>query len=169
MNKDASQNIFIKKDSPGFIFLEILIAIALISIVFVTLLGVGFLVMNVSSSVQKETQADSLIKEEFEALRNFRDKTQWNTNGLGTVNTGSGNPYHLVNGTGWSLVAGAETTGIFSRQIIFDRVSREAVTGNIESAYNPSQDDPDTRKITVTVSWSGKVIQSVSYFTNWKN
>ena len=152
----------------GFLLIEIIIAIALISIVFITLLGVGVLTMNISSSIQKQTQADSLIKEEFEAVRNFRDGTTWATNGLGIVNTDTGNPYHLVNSANkWTLVAGAETTGIFTRQVVFDKVSRDPTTQNIETTYNSSHNDADTRKITVTISWTGKTLQGVSYLTNW--
>lgn len=153
----------------GFIFLEILIAIALISIVFITLLGIGVLVMNVSGSIQKQTRADFLAKEEFEALRNFRDGTQWATNGLGIVDTGSSSPYYLVNSANhWTLVSGTETQGIFTRKIIFDKVSRDA-SGNIEAIYNLSNDDADTRKVTVVIAWLDKTLQYVSYLTNWKN
>lgn len=161
---------FRRWNNSGSILLEILVAIALVSIVFITLLGVGSLAMNVSSSIQKETQANSLIKEEFEALRNFRDGTQWATNGLGAVNTGSNNPYYLAdNSNNWALVSGAETTGIFTRQVVFDKVSRDPGTQNIESAYDLSHDDPDTIKATVKVSWLDKTLQAVSYLTNWKN
>jgi len=154
----------------GFTLLEIIIAIAIIIIVFVILLGIAFLVLNISSSIQKETQADSLIKEEFEALRNFRDGTQWATSGLGIVNTGSGNPYHLVNSLNeWSLVSGTETVGIFTRKIVFDKVSRDPVTYDIEQIYNLSHNDSDTIKVTITISWSNKTIEDVLYLTNWKN
>jgi len=156
------------KNNSGFIFLEILISIAVIGIVFITLLGIGYLVLNLSSSIQKQTQADSLIKEGFESVRNFRDGTTWATNGLGIVNYGTGNPYRLVNSSGqWTLVAGAETVGIFTRQIVFDKVSRDT-GGSIEAVYNSSRNDADTIKVTLTVTWPGKTMQAVSYFTNWK-
>jgi len=156
------------KDS-GFVFLEIIISVTLIGIVFVTLLGIGFLVLNASSSIQKQTQADSLIKEEFEALRNFRDGTLWATNVLGLVNTGSSNPYYLANNDNqWVLTAGTETVGIFTRKIVFDKVSRDGL-GNIEDIYNESRKDIDTIKVTITIAWLGKTIQNVSYLTNWKN
>jgi len=156
-------------NNSGFIFLEILIAVALVSIVFVTLLGIGALVLNVSSSIQKQTQADSLVKEEFEAIRNFRDGTTWATDGLGIVNTGSNNPYYLANNADkWALVPGTETLGIFTRKVVFDKVSRNA-SFEIQDTYDPLYDNPDTRKVTVTVSWADKTLQAVSYFTNWKN
>lgn len=157
------------KNKSGFMLLEVIVAIALITIAFVSLLGVAAMVFNVSGSVRKQTQADFLIKEEFEALRNYRDGTTWTTNGLGTAGTGSSNPYHLVNSENkWTLVAGPETTDIFSRNIVFDKVSRDT-GGNIQTTYNPSANDPDTIKVTVTVSWTGKIIQDVSYLTNWSN
>lgn len=158
-----------RSNSFGFVFIEIIISIALISIVFITLLGIGALVLNVSASVQKETQADSLIKEEFEAVRNFRDGTTWAANGLGTASTGSGNPYHLVNNANkWTLVAGPETVGKFTRKVVFDKVSRDPTTQNIEYTYNQSHDDANTRKATVTITWTGRTLQDISYFTNWK-
>jgi len=155
--------------NSGFIFLEIIISVTLIGVVFVTLLGIGFLMLNASSSIQKQTQADSLIKEGFEAVRNFRDGTTWATNGLGTVSVGSSNPYYLASSANqWVLTAGTETIGIFTRKIIFDAVSRD-VSGNIENTYNESTKDTDTIKVTITVTWLDKTIQNVSYLTNWKN
>jgi len=154
--------------NSGFVFLEILIAIALFSIVFMTLLSTGLSVINISASMQKQIKADSLAREELEAARSFRDGTTWATNGLGTANTGSSNPYYLSNNSGsWTLVSGTETPDIFTRKVIFDKVSRDS-SQNIESVYNVSHDDPDTRKITVTITWPGKTMQVVSYLTNWK-
>ncbi len=53
----------------GFIFLEILIAVALIDIAFVALLSIGVLSLNLSSSIQKTTQVNALLKEEIERVR----------------------------------------------------------------------------------------------------
>lgn len=156
----------------GFIFLEILIASALISIVFITLLGIGFSSLNLAGSIQKTTEADTLIKEEFEAVRSFRDGTIWITNGLATLNTGSLNPYYfsintVPNPDTWVANMSTETTGAFTRNIVFDKVSRDLSTKNIENPYNATHDDPNTRKATVTVTWQSKTYQVVSYFTNW--
>ncbi len=157
----------------GFIFLEILIAVALIGIVFITLLGTGFLAVTISTSIQQETQADSLIKEEFEAIRSFRDSTVWTTNGLYAVNFGNANPYHMfldtsINPARWVLQTGAETIGIFTRNIVFDKVSREPGTQNIENVYNVAYNDPNTIKATITIAWLAKTSQVVAYFTNWQ-
>lgn len=161
-------------NNKGFVFLEIIIGVALTSIVFVTLLSVAFLSLNISASIKQTTLADALAKEEIEALRTFRDGTTWLTDGLGTVSVGSNNPYYLVlndqaNPPRWDLTLGTETTGIFTRKIVFDKVSRDPTTKNIESVYNILHDDPETRKVTVTVSWTGKNYNLISYLTNWRD
>lgn len=157
----------------GFIFLEILIATALIGVVFITLLSIGALALNISFAIQQTTKADSLIKEEIEALRSFRNSTNWATNGLGTVNFTSSNPYYLaldnsLSPAKWNLNSGNETTGVFTRKIVFDRVSRNPSTNNIEETYNPLNNDPDTIKVTVSVAWSDKKSEVVTYLTNWQ-
>jgi len=149
--------------------LEILIAVALIGIVFITLLGIGFTSVKISTAIQKETQADSLIKEEFEALRSFRDSSDWATNGLGVVSTGSGNPYYMfldtsTNPAHWSAANGTETIGIFTRKIVFDQVYRD-FNGDIAPSGTL---DSDTIKATITVSWLDRSYQTVAYFTNWQ-
>lgn len=157
----------------GFIFLEILIATALIGIAFMVLLGIGFSVLNLSNSIQKTNQADALVKEELEALRSYRDNTSWATNGLGILATGSVNPFYMSLNTGvspsvWQVTSGTETTGIFTRKFVIDRASRDTGTNSIEAVYNAAHDDANTRKITVTVTWESKTYQVVSYLTNWK-
>ena len=129
--------------------------------------------LNISSSIRNTTQADSLIKEEIEAVRSFRDGTNWYVNGLGTVNKGSSNPYYVfldasLNPNKWNLISGTETTGIFTRNIVFDNVSRDPVTNNIENNYNQLNNDPNTVKITVTVAWLNKTSKVIAYFTNWQ-
>lgn len=158
----------------GFIFLEILIAIALVGIVFITLLGIGVQSLGLSYTIQKTTQIDSLLKEEMEATRSFRDGTNWSTDGLGVVSTGSANPYHLIlsgafNPPKWILQTGIEAVGEFTRQVVFDKVSRDPFTHDIESIYNTANDDSKTRKITASVVYGGKTYQVIAYLTNWKN
>lgn len=158
--------------SAGFIFLEIIIAVALISIVFITLLGIGGIALSLATSVQKTTEADALIKEELEAIRSFREGSVWATDGLGLLSTGVINPYYVVQDTSvtppkWKFNAGTETIGAFTRKVVFDKVSRDPGANNIEEVYNSAHDDPDTRKVTVTVTLGTKTYQVVSYLTNW--
>jgi len=157
----------------GYILLEAFIAIMVISIAFGVLLDIGTLSIKTSTSIQKSAKANFLLKEIIESTRNYRDGTNWSVNGLGVVNTGNNNPYYFildttVNPNKWVLTSGTETTGIFTRKIIFDKVSREPPTQNIENNYNSSHDDPNTKKVTATVIWEDRTLNLITYFTNWK-
>jgi len=157
----------------GFIFLEILIAITLVGVVFITLLGMGFSTVTLSASLQKTTRADALSREEFEAIRTFRNATTWGTNGLGSVAVGSSNPYYALLDTStspaqWTLHMGSETVDIFTRSVVFDKVSRDPTTQAIEATYTVAHNDADTIKATVTISWPSKSVSVVEYFTNWQ-
>src|SRR3989344_5071780 len=162
----------IRESSAGFMFLEIIIAVALISRVFITLLGIGGVALSLATSVQKTTEADSLIREELKAIRSLREGTVWATDGLATLATGPANPYYAAQDTTanppkWKFNAGIETVGVFTRKAVFDKVSRDPSAGDIETMYNAAHDDPDTRKVTVTVTLGAKTYQVISYFTNW--
>lgn len=161
-----------KQNQEGFVFLEVLIGSALIIIVITTLVTIGFSVINLSHTLQKTAEANALIKEEIEAVRSFRDGTTW-ASSIGNLSTGSANPYHMVldNSTNpgrWTIQTGAETTGIYTRKVVFDSVSRDPTTNNIETTYNSAHRDGNTLKVTVTVSWSSSTSQVVAYLTNWQ-
>lgn len=158
----------ISKNKKGFIFLEVIISISLISIVFIALFSVGFSSLNVSQSLQLQSKADALLKEELEALRAFRDSTAstWSANGVGSFTIGS--DYHMVYGGSpetWSVVSGSETVGEITRKIVFEQALRD-VNGNIVSSGGTN--DPDTRKITAEASFGSKTYQIVTYLTNWQ-
>ena len=146
---------------------------AILTIALVALFGVGAYALKISSSLQKTELANDLVQETIEAIRAFRSGTTWASNGLGVITTGNDNPYYPKLDTGtnppkWTLAAGTQSINGFTRKVIFDNVSRDPTTGNIESTYNASHNDPDTKKATVTVSWANGNIQIITYFTNWK-
>jgi len=105
-----------------------------------------------------------------EAVRSFRDGTDWDIDGLGVLNIG--NVYHPEKSgdipPAWLLLGGEETVNGFVRKVVFERVSRDPGTNNIEVVYNPGNNDPDTRKVIVTVSWEDREVEIITYFTNWK-
>lgn len=158
-------------NKKGYVLVEALLAIVIFVTVLVLLLDAGTSSFKVSALAEKNIRANFLAQEFLEAARGFRDGTTWIA-GLATANTGSANPYRFVLAgspfLSWSLVSGAETNGIFTKSVVFDRVSRDTITKNIESTYNPSHDDPNTRKVTVTVSWESKNLVLATYLTNWK-
>ncbi len=163
------QRSMVKCRHKGFILLEAFLAIMVISLAFGVLLSVGTLSIKTSTLIQKNSQANFLLKEILESARSFRDGTTWASNGLGFVATGSANPYYFtITNNAWVLTSGTEVNGIFTRKIVFDNVSRDPATQNIETTYNSSYNDPNTKKATATVTWSGKTVNLVTYFTNWR-
>jgi hypothetical protein len=105
----------------------------------------------------------------IEIVRFVRNNQSWAST-LAVFNLGSA--YHpVINGSFWNIVSGSESTNGLNRSIIFSAVSRDA-NDNIENVYNPANNDSNTRKVTVVVSWTdrGKVAsESLSiYLTNWK-
>ena len=172
---------YIKK--AGFVFLEILIATTIITVVFTVLLGIGFSAINISSSIKKQTQADFLAKEELEALRSYRDGTTWASTGpptgLGAVtftDSNDINPYYYylfvdtsASPPKWNMASGKETTGIYTRYVVFYKVSRDPTTNYIQNDYIESNRDFDTVKVKITVSWLDKISRVFAYLTNWQN
>lgn len=114
-------------------------------------------------------QAESLARGMVEAVRSFRDGTNWNSNGLGaaTVNI----PYHIekTESSQWQLSLGADNILGFSRQLVFNDVFRDAGDNIVEQG---GIKDPDSKKVVVIVSWQEKgrshQVSLFSYFTNWQ-
>ena len=146
------------KPKNGFIFLEVVIAIALISVVCIPLIGTVVQFVSLPASLQKSAQANALIKEEMEAVRSFRDSTTWATNGLGSSSVVLGNTYHMTVSNGaWTVASNAETVGAFTRQVVF----------NQDANWDTTVSTNDVRKVTVTVTGNGATYQIVTYLTNW--
>lgn len=156
---------------------EILIVVGIIAVVMSSLLGVVVFSLKLSTSVKETTMANALAQEVMEAVRNFRDGTDWDNDdpgnqydGLGVVSTGVA--YHpeksIDTPPKWMLISGEETIDGFVRKVVFERVSRDPGTNNIEDVYDPSRDDPDARKVIATVSWESRKVEIITYFTNWR-
>lgn len=158
----------IQNNKKGISIVEILVVIAIIGIALVSLLGVATSSLKVSTLIKETTQAKDIGQETIEAIRNFRDGTDWEINGLGTLTTGIS--YHpKVDATTsppkWTLVPGEETPDGFTRKVVFESVSRDA---NDDIVENGGTNDPDTKKVTVTASWKEKKVEIITYLTNWK-
>ncbi|MBI2025117.1 MAG: prepilin-type N-terminal cleavage/methylation domain-containing protein [Candidatus Harrisonbacteria bacterium] len=66
--------------------------------------------------------------------------------------------YYLgISGQGFSASSGSEIVTLdnkeFTRYFTVENVSRDA-GGNIEAIYSPSNDDPSTQKVIVTITWN---------------
>ncbi|MDP2864353.1 MAG: hypothetical protein Q8N73_01680 [bacterium] len=160
----------ISNGNKGISVVEILVAIAILLIISTSLLGLINFSLRAVSLTKQTTKANTLAQEAMEAVRNFRDQTSWEDNGLGNLTAGVA--YHPQKTADlppkWVLVSGEETIDIFTRKVVFETVYRDE---NDDIAQFGAE-DPDTQKATVTVSWTerGKAHQLVlvTYFTNWK-
>lgn len=150
--------------NKGVSIVEILVISAIIGTAFVSLLGLATLSLKSSTLIKETTQAENIAKETIEAVRNFRDGTDWDTDGLGTLTSGI-SYYPEINITEWTLTPGEETINGFTRKVIFNNVLRDGSNNIVETG---GANDPDTKKVTVTVSWKEREVEIITYLTNWK-
>ena len=150
--------------------MEALIAIMIITVALTSILSLATLSSIVTSIAKQTTQATLFVQDTMEALRNFRDGTDWNVNGLGTFSL---NTAHYVEQIGspaqWQLVVGSEIIDGFTRSVQFQETRRDSVTKDIVETGGDL--DPDTKRIVVEVSWTERgrshEVELVTYLTNW--
>jgi len=170
-NQNYNKNYKLEK---GASIVEILVAIFIISLIFTALFGVATFSLQNSVLIKETAQANNIAQETMEAVRNFRDGIAWNNNdpenkydGLGVINTGVA--YYPTKSTDlpakWQLVQGTETIGVFTRKVVFENVMRDGSDNIVASG---GTNDPNTKKVTVTVSWRDKKVEIFTYLTNWK-
>ena len=151
----------------GISIVEILVIIAIIGVALGSLLGLATFSLKASTSIKETSQANSLAQETMEAVRNFRDGTTWDSDGLGTLTAGVAYYPQKTADTPpkWQLIQGEETVDGFTRKIFFEDVQRDSNDNIVETG---GTNDPDTKKVKVTVSWGGKEVKIITYLTNWK-
>lgn len=153
-------------NKKGISIIEILIVIAIIIIALISLFGLIAFSLRISTLIKETAQANNLAQETMEAVRNFRDGTDWEINGLGTLATST--VYHLDKSGDvppkWQLILGEETVDGFTRRVVFDEVYRDANDDIVEVG----DIDPNTIKVITTVSWRDKEVEIVGYLTNWR-
>lgn len=174
----AFHRYFWLKNKTGLSVIELLGAITVLVIAFVSILGLLAFSLRVSTFQKQMTQAVALAQEAMEATRNFRDGIAWDHDdadnsydgiSLRTMDTQS---YHPAKSGDvpprWQLVAGEETINDFKRKIVFSKACRDA-NNNISAC---GTEDLDTRKVTVTVSWTVRAntyqVVIPMYLANWK-
>lgn len=140
----------------GFGLFEIILASAIMVTVLFSLVAVFLLSKNTAELSLHKLKASFLAEEGLEVVRFLRDSS-WHDN----ISLLSQNQdYYLIFATStssWSINSSPPPSidGFFERSFQVARVSRDA-SYNIESVYNASNDDPDTRKITMKVAWNFK-------------
>lgn len=138
----------------GFGLLEIVIASAVVGVSIFALSSAAVLSSKLQSQSSDKIRANFLAEEAVEAMRFLRDKS-WNTN---LANLSPDINYYISFSTTtsqWSVgqTAQPHIDSIFERKISADRVYRD-LNDNIVSSGGA--EDPDSKKITATVSWAGK-------------
>lgn len=153
-------------NKKGISIIEILIVIVIIIIALGSLFALVTFSLRISTSIKENAQANNLAQETIEAVRNFRDGTEWDISGLGTLATSTA--YHLEQSGDippkWQLILGEEIIGGFTRRVIFNEVYRDADDNIVEAGDT----DLNTKKVTVIISWKDEEVEIVTYLTNWR-
>lgn len=140
----------------GFGIIETVIASAIIGGSLWALASVFLLAGSAVALAGERTEAAFLLEEGVEAVRHLRD-AGWDAN-IAPLTPGQ-DYYFSFNASSslWSIgtIPEPPIEGIFSRSVRVERVSRDA-NFDIEAAYNPANEDPETRKIAVKVRWERK-------------
>lgn len=148
--------------NKGVSIIEMLVVIAILAITLTTLLGLVSFSLGIQGMVRQTTQASNLAQEAMEAVRSIRDNSGW----AQMVNGNHG----LANAGGhWIFSDTDNVISGFTRTVLISDVQRDVLSNIVESG---GVVDADTKKITITVSWSERSrphdIELITYLTNWK-
>lgn len=142
-----------KKTIAAFGLVEIIIAIAIISISLFALSNAANLAFLFIEETTREGRVSFLLEEGLEAVRILRDLS-WAEN---IAPLASDTPYYPIFNVGWSLVGSdpGPIDGIFTRSVIFEDVYRRDSDYDIVDigAPDPKTLDPETKKVTASVTW----------------
>lgn len=160
----------VKIYNKGISAIEILIVVFIIVTALSALLGFASLSLTMSTLIKQRTQANNIAQEGIEIVRNFRDNTVWDIDGLGSLTTGiSYFPQKTAETpSAWNLIEGEEKVNGFTRKIIFEKVYRD---GN-DNIAETGTEDPNTKKVVLNVFWKEREedyqIELITYLTNWR-
>lgn len=145
--------------------------IAIISGVLISLLQLSTFTLRTINIIEESNKANLIAQGVMESVRNYRDNTIWGVNGIGTLAAGSIYHPEVANGassTVWTMSLGSESDGVYTKEVIIRNVSRDGTSYDIEDVYNALNDDADTKKVTVRISWNSRQIELENYLTNWQ-
>lgn len=161
----------IKIQPRGALLLELLIAISLLAIILSFGANAVFLSLQSNKASGEQDVASSLASEGVEAVRAVSEEDWQNIYSL----TKSTEHYKTTqSNTKWILATGNETITlngvIYTRYVVIDNISRDG-SGNIETAYSSTDDDPSTQQVTVSVSWPGgnDAVEITGFLFRYKN
>lgn len=137
--------------NKGFGLVEIIIASAIISVSIFSFSAVSVLGSRLQRQSLEKIRANFLAEEGLEAMRFLRDKS-WSSNLFFLF---PGTNYYLsfsATSSQWSLSSSPTPyiDFLFERKITVENVSRDS---NDNIVFSGGTNDPDTKKITIAVSW----------------
>ncbi len=137
----------------GFSLVEILVAVAVLLVSFVSVLTAFQVATRQGRASVLEVQAAALAEEGVEAVTTIRDAGWANLSSLAV-----GTPYDLIfTGTQWATTLSPQTIdGSFRRSVTVGEVYRRNSDKDIVVADSPDPKaiDTGTKKITVRVAWA---------------
>lgn len=133
----------------GISIIEIIVVIFVATILLFSIAQVAGISFRVSTEKKLELRAGYYAQEGVEALRAMRDES-WATR-IGTLSAGT-TYYFVPTPSAWTLSGSnpGALDGVFTRTAVMQSVYRDA---NDDIASSGTL-DPDTKKFTITVSWS---------------
>ena len=135
-------------NSQGFLVVEILIAVSIISVAVLAAMAVSQKSIAVARQSAHTVQAGFLLEEGAEAVRILRDNAWTNISSLT-----AGTTYYPTFSAGtWTLSTTPNTVDIFTRTVVIANVNRDNTTKDIVSSGGSN--DVGTKLVTVTVSFS---------------
>jgi len=150
----------IRDNQKGQLFIEVLLAVALASLLVVAGVGVVSPSVRISTLSQDNEGASWLIQQQFEIIRSIRNE-DWNS--IGTNGT-----YSVADIPDLQLQNGPRTYDKFTISIIISDVFRD-VNDNIVTTGGVFDDQ--TKEIMVRAEWDWlgepKTEEQIVYLTNW--
>lgn len=150
-----------KPPEKGFGIIEIVVAVTIISIALFAISQTAAIYLKQIIQTKNSLKAAYYAEEALEAARSARDQTWANISTAGTK-------YPVISSGKWTL--SATNPGFledkFSRSIAVSDVSRD---GSDNITTSGGTNDPDTKKITATISWGSENIILTTYLTNLYN
>lgn len=148
----------------GQMVIEIIVAVSIFAIIAATSIMVIVGSLSTARLAEEESQATFIATEGLEAVKSIRDQ--------GWINLVNGS-YGIASGSGSWVFSGSsdsDPSGKYTRVVSVVSVSRDG-SGNI--AASGGTVDPETKKITSTVSWDFTPTRQNSviinlYLTNWQ-
>ncbi len=158
-----------QKKEKGMSLVEVIIASAIVLSALISIMGVYSAMATLSLRNTDSIQATFLAEEGVEIVRILRDKS-W-SNIASTTNYATYSFYWNNASSTWVSTTTIIKTDMFQRTAVYSPVYRDTNFNITTSSSSPATLDPNSRKISITISWpssngtSTKVLDSYMFNT----